>query len=161
MRKKKIILRRRVTLQRLRLPNGQSFIARYERVRRQNLHRNVTVRRTRQIGVQNKRKPKTQTGWGIFGTIARLGTKALTFTGLLRKGLGVGARYWKKTSQWRNSGRPRIISSGTSEIRNKNMKKALESEVANYIVKEAQKKAAENVENLFYSWKVSEGISNF
>ena len=29
------------------------------------------------------------------------------------------------------------------------MKKALESEVANYIVKEAQKKAAENIENLF------------
>ena len=28
------------------------------------------------------------------------------------------------------------------------MKKALESEVANYIVKEAEKKAAENVENL-------------
>ena len=29
------------------------------------------------------------------------------------------------------------------------MKKALESEVANYVVKEAQKKAAKNVENLF------------
>ena len=29
------------------------------------------------------------------------------------------------------------------------MKKALESEVASYIVKEAQKKAAENIENLF------------
>ena len=29
------------------------------------------------------------------------------------------------------------------------MKKALESEVANYIVKEAQKKAAENLENVF------------
>ena len=29
------------------------------------------------------------------------------------------------------------------------MKKDLESEVANYVVKEAQKKATENVENLF------------
>ena len=29
------------------------------------------------------------------------------------------------------------------------MKNALESEVASYIVKEAQKKAAENIENLF------------
>ena len=29
------------------------------------------------------------------------------------------------------------------------MKKALESEVGNYMVKEEQKKAAENVENLF------------
>ena len=37
----------------------------------------------------------------------------------------------------------------TSKIKNKNVKRALESEVATYVVQEAQKKAAENVENLF------------
>ena len=92
MTKQKIMLRRRITLQRVRLPNGQFFVARYERVSRRNLPRNVTVRRTRQIGPQNKRKRKTQTDGSVLGTIARLGVKALTSTGLLRKGLGVGAR---------------------------------------------------------------------
>ena len=89
MRNQKIILRRCVTPQTVRLPNGEFFVARYGRINRQNLPRNVTVRQT---GPQNKRKRKTQTGGSIFGTIARLGTKALTSTGLLRKGLGVGAR---------------------------------------------------------------------
>ena len=38
----------------------------------------------------------------------------------------------------------------TFKIKNKNVKSAQESEVATYIVQEAQKKkAAENVENLF------------
>ena len=154
MRKQKIILRRRVTLQRVRLPNGQSFVARYKRVSSRNLPRKVTVRRARPIGPRNKRKRKTQTGGSIFGTIARLGTKALTSTGLLKKGLGVGARainseVGKKLVDEGIKHAPESYSLGTSKRRNKNMKKALESEVDNYVVKEAQKKAAEKVENLF------------
>ena len=50
-RKQKMILRRRVTPQRVRLPNGQSFVARYETVSRKNLPRNITVRQTRRIGL--------------------------------------------------------------------------------------------------------------
>ena len=112
------------------------------------------MRRTRQIGPQNKRKCKTQIGGSIFGTIVRLGTKALISTGLLRKGLGVGARAINSEvgKELVNEGiklAPELYRLGTSKIRNKNMKKALESEVANYVVKEAQKKTAKNVENLF------------
>ena len=154
MRKQKTILRRRVTPERVRLPNGQSFVARYERVSRRNLPRNVTVRWARQIGPQNKRKRKTQTDGSIFGTIARLGTKALTSTGLFRKRLGAGAgamnsEVGKKLIDERIMHASELFRLGTSKIRNKNTKKVLESEVANYIVKEAQKKAAENIENLF------------
>ena len=130
MRNQKTILRRRVTPQRVRLPNGQSFVARYGRVSRQNLPRNVTVRQTRQIGPRNKRKRKTQRGGSIFGTIARLGTKALTSTGLLRKGLGVGARainseVGKKLVDEGIKYAPELYRLGTSKIRNKNMKKVL------------------------------------
>ena len=57
-----------------------------------NLSRSVTVKRTRQIGPRNRRKRKTQKGGNLFGTLARLGTKALTLTGLLKKGLGVGVQ---------------------------------------------------------------------
>ena len=112
------------------------------------------MRQTRQIGPQNKRKCKTQIGGSIFGTIVMLGTKALISTGLLRKGLGVGARAINSEvgKELINEGiklAPELYCLGTSKIRNENMKKALESEVANYVVKEAQKKAAKNVENLF------------
>ena len=66
MPKQKIILRRRVTPQRVQFLNGQSFVARYKRVNRQNVPPNVTVRQTRQIGLQNNKKRKTQTGGSIF-----------------------------------------------------------------------------------------------
>ena len=112
------------------------------------------MRQARQIEPQNKRKHKRQTGRSTFRRIARLGTKALTSTGLLRKGLGVGARttnseVGKKLVDEGKKHTPELYCLGTSKIRNKNIKKALESEVANYVVKEAQIKAAENVENLF------------
>ena len=66
MPKQKIILRRRVTPQRVQFSNRQSFVARYKRVNRQNLPRNVIVRQTRQIRLQNNKKRKTQTGGSIF-----------------------------------------------------------------------------------------------
>ena len=70
----KILLRRRVTLQRVQLPNGQTFLAKYERTSRRNL----------------PRKKRRQKGGGLLTTLAklgtRLGTKALSSTGLLKKG---------------------------------------------------------------------------
>ena len=49
-----VLLRRCVTPQRVRLPNGTLFLARYERVSRKNLPSNVTIRRTRTIGPRNR-----------------------------------------------------------------------------------------------------------
>ena len=46
----KVLLRRKVTPKRVTLPNGRSFIARYERVSRKNLPSNVTIRRNRTTG---------------------------------------------------------------------------------------------------------------
>ena len=63
-------------------PNGQSFMARYERVSRKNLRRNVTIKRAQQIGLRQKRKCKTQKGSSFLGNIVNLGRKALTSTGL-------------------------------------------------------------------------------
>ena len=44
---------------------------------------------------------------------------------------------------------PELYKLRTSKIKNKSMKKALESDVADYIVKETQKKVNEDVNNLF------------
>ena len=74
------------------LPNGRSFLARYKRGSRRNLPRNMTTARTRQIGPRHQRKRRAQQGGSFLETIAKLGTKALTSTGILKKGLGVGVR---------------------------------------------------------------------
>ena len=73
---------------------------------------------------------------------------------MLKKGLGVGVKAINSDIGGKliDEGikyAPELYRLGTSKIRNKNVKTALESEVANYVVKEAQKKAAENIENLF------------
>ena len=73
---------------------------------------------------------------------------------MLKKGLGVGVKAINsdiggKLIDEGIKHSPELYRLGTSKMRNKNVKTALESEVANYVVKEAQKKAAENIENLF------------
>ena len=42
----KTLLRQKVTTQHVILPNGQSFLVRYERVSRKNLPSNVTIKRS-------------------------------------------------------------------------------------------------------------------
>ena len=70
----KILLRRHVTPQRVALLNGRSFVARYERVSRKNLPRNVTIKRARQIGPRRETKRKTQKAGSLLGSIVNLGT---------------------------------------------------------------------------------------
>ena len=50
----KILLRCRTVPKRITLPNGQSFIARYEGVSRKNLSSNITITRKRTIGPRLK-----------------------------------------------------------------------------------------------------------
>ena len=69
--REKILLRRRVTPQRVQLPNEQSFLAKYERVSRRNLPRNVTITQTKRIGPRNKRTRKAQKGGSMLGQLAK------------------------------------------------------------------------------------------
>ena len=57
-----VLLRQRLTPQRVRLANSTSFLARYERVSRKNFPPNMTVRQTRTTGLRNKpiRKKKVR-----------------------------------------------------------------------------------------------------
>ena len=43
------------------LPNGTSFVSKYERISRKQLPGNICVSRTRTVGPRNKRKTKTPT----------------------------------------------------------------------------------------------------
>ena len=68
-----ILLRQRTAPQRIRLPNGQSFLVRYERVSRQNLPQNITIKRIRRIGLRNRRKRKARKRGSLFRELAKWG----------------------------------------------------------------------------------------
>ena len=56
--REKIVLGRRAVPKRVRLPNGTSFVARYERISRSSLPGNIRVTRTRTVGPRNRRAPR-------------------------------------------------------------------------------------------------------
>ena len=56
--RQKIVLGRRAIPLRVNLPDGTSFVSRYERISRKNLPKNISVSRTRTIGPRNKQKTK-------------------------------------------------------------------------------------------------------
>ena len=81
-------------------------------------------------------------GGSLLGNIVNLGTKALTSTGLLKKGLDIGSRaisseIGKKKIDEGIKHAPDFYKFGTSKIKNKNLKRAPDSEVADYAVKKA------------------------
>ena len=53
---KTIILWRRTKPRQITLPSGETFVTRYKRTSRQNLPRNVTVRKTKGIGPRKQQK---------------------------------------------------------------------------------------------------------
>ena len=81
-------------------------------------------------------------GGSLLGNIVNLGTKALTSTGLLKKGLDIGLRaisseIGKKKIDEGIKHAPDFYKFGTSKIKNKNLKRAPDSEIADYAVKKA------------------------
>ena len=54
--KQKIVLGKRAVPLRVNLPNGTSFVARYEKLSRKNLPWNISVSRQRTIGPRNIQK---------------------------------------------------------------------------------------------------------
>ena len=90
MYRNKILLRQKVSPQRVTLPNRQSFLVRNERVSRKYLPSNFTIR-SRTIGPRRQRKRRTQQGAGILGSVFNLG-KSLLSSSTLKKGLGIGSR---------------------------------------------------------------------
>ena len=149
MYREKVLLRWKVTPRRVTLPNRRSFVARYERVSRKNLPSNVTIRRNQAIGLRRQRKRKTQKGARLLGNVLSLGKNLLT-SETLTKGLNKGSRainsgIGKKLINEGIKHAPELYKYGKSGMTNKTLKKALESDIANYIAEKAE-------ENLF-SWQ--------
>ena len=131
----KILLRRRVTPRRVTLPNGKSFVARHERISRKNVPIDVTIKRAQQIGPNRQRKRKTQIGGSLLGNIVNLGTEALTSTDLLKNGLDIGSKAISSEIGKTIIGEgikhvPDLYKLGTSRIKNKTLKRVLDSDIA-------------------------------
>ena len=88
-----------------------------------------------------------------LGNIVKLGAK-LGASNLLKQGVSDGTKalssdIGKILIDEGIKHAPDLHRFGTSKIKNENVRKVLESDVANYIVEETQKKAKEDLSNLF------------
>ena len=173
--KKHIILRKRANPKQIALPNGKSFVSKWERISTKQLPINIKVTRNRTIGprrnnrmiyfnlarpalkkirkkrreaIRNRLNPiydrvNNQAGSGLGSDLVKagfdLGSKAL------------GSEFGKKLINKGIDNIPNLFRFGASEIKNENVKRALELEIADLVVNEAQGKARKkyNSTNLF------------
>ena len=172
--KRHIILKQRRAPLQITLPNGRSFTSRWERISRKQLPINIKVATGRNIGPrrQRKRKPipkitigrNKQMGWEIrrdrrnaamdnnvdFQVGKGLGNTLLK-TGIDLGSRALGSNIGKKLIDKGIDSIPNIFKFGKSKIKNQNIKKTLDSEIADMVVGEAQSKVRKKCDssNLF------------
>ena len=159
--KRHIILRKRANPKTVNLPNGRSFVSKWERINRKQLPINIRVNKVRTIGprrnnqqiyfnltregfrkIKQKRKAVRQSGKGLGSNLIKagfdLGSKAL------------GSDIGKKLINKGIDNIPNIFKFGASKIK-KTINRALNSEIADLVVNEGQGRARKkyNSSNLF------------
>ena len=166
-----IILRKRANPKVVNLPNSRSFTSRWERISRKQLPINIRVNRRRTIGPRRnnrmiylnqaapalrkirKRKQqdildrlgpvydRVQGGRGLASNLAKagleLGSKAL------------GSEFGRRLINKGIDNIPNIFKFGASKIKNKNVRRAIQSDIADMVVKEAQNRARNKYNHLF------------
>ena len=167
--KQTVILRKRAIPKVVNLPNGRSFTSRWERISRKQFPINIKVKKQRAIcprrnnrmiylnqaapalrKIRRRRKNETiDRLMPIYDRINQSGSGLAT--NLLQKSIELGSRavgseFCKRLI---NKGIDNIFKFGVSKINNKNMKRAVESEIANMVVDEAVKRTKNKYENLF------------
>ena len=160
--KKHIILRKRANPKVVNLPNGRSFVSKWERISRKQLPINIKVTRNRTIGPRRNnriiylnqaapafRKIKRRRRQEIINRLNPIYDRVNSQTGsglgsnLVKAGFDLGSKalsseFGKKLINKGIDNIPNIFKFSVSEIKNKNAQKALNSEIADLIVNEAQ-----------------------
>ena len=160
--KRTIILRKRAAPKVVNLPNGRSFTSKWERISRKQLPINIKVKKQRTIGprrnnrmiylnlaapafrkIKARRKLERQKQSG-----KRLGSN------LIKAGFDLGPKaiaseFGKKLINKGIDNIPSIFKFGVSKIKNKNVKKALSSDIADMVVDQAQNRAKNRYTSLF------------
>ena len=165
--KKHIILRKRTAPIQVNLPNDRSFTSKWERISRKQLPINIKASRNRTIGprrnnrriyfneskpalkkIRKKRRQEKK-------RLARVNQLYPDMSPEIRSGIGknllkaginlgskaIGSEIGKKIINKGIDNMPSIFKFGRSKIKNKNIKKALESEIAEMVVGEVKSKA--------------------
>ena len=147
--KKHIILRKRRAPVTVRLPDGRSFISRWERINRKQLPINIKVSRNRTIGPRRNVRRKKKQEQNRVARVNQLYPDMLPQIGsgigqnLLKAGINLGSKaigsdIGKKIINKGIDNIPNIFKFGRSKIKNKNIKKALKSEIADMVVGEVK-----------------------
>ena len=158
--KQTIILRKRPYPTIVNLPNGRTFTSKWERISRKQLPMNIKVRRNRTIGarqnnrrillnqaapafkkIKAKRKKARQSGKGLASNLAKVGLEL--------ESKALSSEFGKKLINKGIDNIPNIFKFGASKIKNKNVQKALQSEIADMVVEEAQNRAKNKYDSLF------------
>ena len=150
--KKHIILRKRRAPVTVRLPNGRSFISRWERINRKQLPINIKVSRNGTIGPRRNVRRKKKQEQNRVARVNQLYPDMLPQIGsgigqnLLKAGINLGSKaigsdIGKKIINKGIDNIPNIFKFGRSKIKNKNIKKALKSEIADMLVGEVKDQA--------------------
>ena len=162
--KQTTILRKRAAPKAVNLPNGRSFPSKWERISRKQLPVNIRVKRQRTIGPRkNNRMIYLNLAAPAFRKIKARRKQEKKAAAQLGKGLGsnlikagfdlgskaLGSEFGKKLINKGIDNIPSIFKFGVSKIKNKNVKKALSSDIADMVVDEAQNRAKNKYTTLF------------
>ena len=169
--REKIVLRRRTSPKIVTLPKGTTFTARYERISRKQFPINIHFKNVRKIDPRRKNRGLLSSNDAKqFEKIARRKKVRLNGSAVMLKrmkknkrkqsgkgrgenlaklGLEFGSKainssVGKKLIKMGINSIPNIFKYGVSKIKNKNVKRALNSDIANIVVDEAQNKSKKN-----------------
>ena len=162
--KQTIILQKRAYPTTVNLPNGRTFTSKWERISRKQLPMNIKVKQNRTIGArQNNRRiwinqvapafKKIKATWKKARQSAKGLASNLAKVGLELRSKALGSEFGKKLINKGIDNIPNIFKFGASKIKNKNVQKALKSEIADIVMEEAQNRAKNKYDSLFWKEK--------
>ena len=151
------ILRQRATPKTVNLPNGRSFVSKWEIISRKQFPMNIRINRVRTIGARrNNRRIYFNLARDAFRKIKRKRKAAIRAAAAQQSGQGHGSNFvkigldlgpkvlesdiGKKLINKGIGSIPNIFKFGASKIKNKTVNCALNSGIADLVVNEAQKK---------------------
>ena len=108
---------------RVTLPNGRTFVARYKRIPRDQLPPNIVMRRTctQRAAPRGRRRRTAQQGQGIFDFVKKVARNPLV----------------KSTARKRLEYAPGVYQNLTKRVKNKTLKRILNSDAAHSVLNKA------------------------
>ena len=118
----RMIMMKRVTPKRVTLPNSRTFVARYDRVTCDQLHANIRLSQPYKQRTAPRSRCRVQWGWGIGSNILKLAKKVFK------------SPIVRELCKMTLNELPNLYSKDSNKIKNKKVRKILQSDLANTLV---------------------------